>query len=118
MGTFLIDERELAVNNYVVVEAAANLSLLDLRDDGAVRMGIPSDVGRGSSQGFARKWSVAFHDHPSSPDGIIYPSRLNGETNVAVYDRAIAKLRANAPVSLLRAVGLAHVLDNLKVGLA
>jgi hypothetical protein len=27
-------------------------------------------------------------------DGIIYPSRLNNETNLAIYDRAVGKLRA------------------------
>jgi hypothetical protein len=46
--------------------------LVDLRGDGPVRMGVPSDVARGSAQLLARQWSVAFHAHPSTPDGIIY----------------------------------------------
>jgi hypothetical protein len=53
----------------------------------------------------------------AEPDGIIYPSRLNGETNLAVYDRAIPKLRAVAQRELLKQKGLAAVLRDLKVGL-
>jgi len=44
-------------------------------------MGVPSDVARASQQSLSRVWSVAFFEHPEKPDGIIYPSRLNAETN-------------------------------------
>ena len=93
------------------------MSLVDLRGDGPLRMGIPSDVARGSKQSLARRWSLAIHEHPFQPDGIIYPSRLNGETNLAVYDRAIMKLSAVAHNELLSEIGLAKVLRDLKVGL-
>jgi hypothetical protein len=70
----------------------------------------------------ARTWladgRVAFHEHPAQPDGIIYPSRLNGATNLAVYDRSIAKLQPKRVVTLLGAPGLAQVLDDFRVGLA
>lgn len=68
------------------------LNLVDLRGDGLIRMGIPSDVARAQSQKLARIWSRALWQHETRPDGIIYPSRLNGETNIAVFDRALAKL--------------------------
>lgn len=45
-------------------------------------------------QSLGRAWSLAFHEHRSVPDGIIYPSRLNGHTNLAIFDRAISKLSA------------------------
>lgn len=61
-----------------------DLKLLDLRGDGPVRMGIPSDVVHGAKQSPARAWSVAFREHPAAIDGIIYPSRLNGEHNLAI----------------------------------
>jgi len=51
-------------------------------------MGIPSDVVHGASQSLARRWSAAFHEHPEQIEGLIYPSRLNGEPNLAIYDRA------------------------------
>ena len=80
-------------------------------------MGVPSDVPRGSRQTLARLWSVAFHDHPEHVDGIVYASRLNGETNLAIYDRGVGKLIAPRIHVLRRAPGLARVLDDLAVGL-
>ncbi|MBZ9772318.1 RES family NAD+ phosphorylase [Mesorhizobium sp. CO1-1-8] len=113
----LLDENDLAVRSYGAIEVMRALSLVDLRGDGPLRMGIPSDVARGSLQSLARRWSIAIHDHPTQPDGIIYPSRLNGETNLAIYDRAILKLNAVTHKPLLKEFGLAPVLRDLKVGL-
>ena len=92
-------------------------TIIDLRGDGPVRMGIPSDVPRGSKQSLARKWSVAFHDHPEEVDGIIYPSRLNGETNLAVYDRAVGKLVTPEVHILRRTPGLGRVLNDLAIAI-
>ena len=113
----LLDENDLAARSYGMIEVMTALSVVDLRGDGPLRMGIPSDVARGSSQSLARRWSVAIHDHATQPDGIIYPSRLNGETNLAIYGRAIPKLRAVTHGPLLEETGLAAVLRALKIGL-
>ncbi len=113
----ILDERDLAARSYAEVEVAAPLALVDLRNDGPMRMGVPSDVVRGSKQSLARLWSVAFHEHPAQADGIVYPSRLNGETNLVIYDRAIGKLVALSSGPLLRQPGLARVLRDLKLGL-
>ncbi|GJD97664.1 RES family NAD+ phosphorylase [Methylobacterium iners] len=113
----LLDERDLAARSYAEVEVTQALSLVDLREDGPLRMGVPSDVARGSKQSLSRLWSVAFHEHPAGADGIIYPSRLNGETNLAVYGRAVGKLAAVSTGPLLRAPDFARVLRDLKVGL-
>jgi hypothetical protein len=80
-------------------------------------MGIPTDVVRGSKQGLARRWSVAVHAHPEQVDGLIYPSRLNGETNLALYDRAILKLTSTRTTVLKRASGLAAALGEFEVAL-
>ena len=89
--------------------------MVDLREDRAVAMGVPSDVHRTSRHALGRAWSVAFHEHPSRPDGIIYSSRLNGHTNLAVYDRAIPKLRPLRVRHLLAVPDLVSVLDDLSV---
>ncbi|VWX50499.1 RES family NAD+ phosphorylase [Novosphingobium sp. 9U] len=94
-----------------------DLKLLDLRRDGPVKMGIPSDVVRGAKQSLARVWSVAFHDHPAAIDGIIYPSRLNGEHNLAIYDRAVPALACTGIAPLTRARGLAQVLRDFEVAI-
>lgn len=93
------------------------LRLLDLTGDGPVRMGVPSDVVRGSHQSLARKWSVAFHDQPAAVDGIIYPSRLNNETNLAIYGRSVPKLDPLRNHGLKQAPGMADVLDDFLVAL-
>jgi len=117
IGDYLLAESELATRRYAEIGVAQGLELLDLRGDGPVRMGIPSDVIRASRQSLARKWSVAFHEHPRRVDGIIYPSRLNNEANVAVYGRAVDKLTVNRVDVLLSAAELPDVLNDLLVGL-
>jgi hypothetical protein len=117
IGAMPIAETELRDRHYAEIEIVRPLRMVDLRDDGAVIMGVPSDVAKATSQTLARAWSVAFHEHPETPDGIIYPSRLNGHTNLAVFDRAIPKLRAVRVMNLLSAPGLAAVLNDLQVSL-
>ena len=77
------------------------LRVVDLRGDHLVRMGVPTDVARARSQELGRLWSRAFWSHDEKPDGIVYDSRLNGETNIAIYDRALAKFSAVATPKLV-----------------
>jgi hypothetical protein len=75
VGQIAIAESDLDDRRYSEIRDREPLRLLDLTGDGPVRMGIPSDVARGRRQALARKWSVAFYEHPQQPDGIVYPSR-------------------------------------------
>jgi hypothetical protein len=118
IGEYVIAESELRSRRYVRVEPVSTLNLVDLRGDGCVRMGIPSDVPRSSKQALSRRWSLAFYQHPSRPDGIIYSSRLNDDTNLAIYDRAVPKLREVSNTPLIDAPGFAKVLDDLLVAIA
>ncbi|MER8522957.1 RES family NAD+ phosphorylase [Mesorhizobium sp. M0220] len=112
-----IEEVELTRRRYAEIATTTDLRLVDLRGDNAVRMGVPTDVVRAQRQNLARRWSLAFHEHPSEPDGIIYPSRLNEATNLAIYDRATPKLQPKRVMTLLGAPGLAQVLEDFRVGL-
>jgi hypothetical protein len=117
VGELPIEEKEIYARRYAEVETIADLNLVDLRDDHAIRMGVPTDVARSSRQSLARTWGLAFHGHPSLPDGIIYPSRLNGHTNIAVFGRAVSKLAPARVVPLIGAPGLAAVINDLRVSL-
>jgi hypothetical protein len=117
MGDLPIAESELHDRQYAEIEVDASLTMVDLRDDGPIKMGVPTDVAKASNQSLARAWAVAFHEHRQQVDGIIYPSRLNGHTNLAVFDRAVEKLRAVRTTKLIRAPGLAGVLDDLNVAI-
>ena len=117
VGDYPLDEAELRARRFTIVEVAEPLAVVDLRKDGGVRLGVPSDVFRAFDQRLARQWSVAIHDHPAAPDGIAYESRLNGETNLALYDRAVPKLNVAAAMRLLEAPGLPDLLDDLSIAL-
>lgn len=117
VGDHLMAETELDIRQYAEIAAREELKLLDLTGSGPVRLGVPSDVVRGSKQTLARQWSAAFYEHPEQVDGILYPSRLNGEVNLAIYDRAVPKLEVRTTSTLLHASGLARVLNRLKVAL-
>lgn len=117
VGEVEVEEAELDDRCYAEVRVREPLRLLDLTGDGPVRMGIPSDVVRGSRQGLARQWSLVFHDHPAVIDGIIYPSRLNNETNLAIYGRSAPKLEPLGNQSLKRAPGMADVLNDFLIAL-
>ncbi|MBY5324329.1 RES family NAD+ phosphorylase [Rhizobium leguminosarum] len=116
-GDLPIEEKEIYSRRYAEIETITELSLVDLRDDHAIRMGVPTDVVKSSRQSLARSWSLAFHEHKSLPDGIIYPSRLNGHTNIAVFGRAVSKLAPARVVPLIGASGLARVISDLRVSL-
>lgn len=117
VGEIDLEESELTDRNYSEIQVRAPLRLIDLRDDRLVRMGIPTDVARGTHQALARRWSLAIFNHPAAVDGIVYPSRLINQTNLAIYDRAIAKLTPQKTVGLDRAPGIGRVLDDYKVAL-
>ena len=117
IGDYPLEEIELLRRQVAIIAPTRALRVIDLRGDGPVRMGIPSDVARGSDHSLGRRWSAAFHDHPAGVDGIIYSSRLNGEDNVAVYDRSVGALTCTGVTSLLRAPGFARVLNELKVAI-
>jgi hypothetical protein len=117
VGFLPMGEDELEQRHYADIEVGAPLRLVDLREDQAVRMGVPSDVHRASRHTMGRAWSVAFHEHPSVPDGIIYPSRLSGHTNLAIYDRGVPKLRPVRVRRLTAVPELAQTLDDLDVEL-
>lgn len=117
IGNLPIAEAELSTRRYAEIEVVVALSMVDLRDDHAIVMGVPTDVAKASDQHLARVWSVAFHEHSCKPDGIIYPSRLNGHTNLAVFGRAVANLRQVQCVELINAPGLAAVLNDLQVAI-
>ncbi|KJS40470.1 MAG: hypothetical protein VR70_05680 [Rhodospirillaceae bacterium BRH_c57] len=97
-----IDLAELRSRDRARVQALQPLRLVSLIGAAPLRMGVPSDVTGATNQVLARWWSVAFHDHPVQPDGILYPSRRQPTlTNIALYDRALPKLDIIDRVPLL-----------------
>jgi len=76
----------------VTTKRGMKLCLLDLRKDACSRIGIPTDTVRAKNQ--AASWALGRDIYFMFPyiDGIIFPSRIDGEDNYMVFDRAIEKL--------------------------
>lgn len=113
----LIEESEFEIRLYAEIEIVEPLMLVDLRENGPIAMGVPSDVHRGTRQTLGRVWSLAFHEHPQAPDGIIYPSRLNSQINLAIYGRAVSKLKTVRLRRLIDVGELGPVLTDLRIAL-
>lgn len=105
-GAIPISEEEMLRHDRARVMVVEPLRLVSLCGSAPLRMGVPSDVTGAKSQTLARWWSVAFHDHPDKPDGILYPSRRQSTlTNIALYDRALHKVTLVDRVGLLACAG-------------
>jgi hypothetical protein len=115
---YVIAQAEIDCRSLATIVPVAPLTLVDLTGDGPLRMGVPSDVAGASDQTLARQWSVAFHDHPSKPDGVYYPSRLNEERCIALYARAIGKVEATAKPRLIDCrAELAAIINDLEIAI-
>lgn len=95
-GAVPIPMAEIAALACAEIIVAAPLTLIDLTGDARLRMGVPSDVAGARDHVLSYMWSAAFHAHPSAPDGVLYPSRLDGQRCIALYDRAVGKLSVGA----------------------
>jgi len=69
------------------------LNLLDLRDTGCVDIGAPTDAVRARHFAAGRALGKAVYEEHRDVDGFIYASRLTGDDCIAVFDRAVGKLR-------------------------
>ena len=118
IGSFPLPIAELEQWTCATIETADNLRLADLRMDNSIRMGIPSGVMRNDNHQLGQLWSRALFGHSEKPDGVIYDTRLNRETNIAVYNRALGKMRALDTSRLLDCKrDLAKILDELDIAL-
>jgi len=80
----------------------SRLALIDLRGDGPVRMGAPSAVAHDGNHAAGRALSAAVHAGVPEADGFLFSSRFTGDRCVAIFDRALGKLRTIDIVELVR----------------
>ena len=111
----LLDRAELADYAHVEIAILQPLDVVDLRGGNAIALGLPTDAIGARSHAPGRRASLEFYQHPKYFDGIAYPSRLNGDSDIAVYDRAIPKLSAGPRQKLDTHAELAAVLDAYRV---
>lgn len=105
------------VESALIVSIASEvpLSLLDLRGDGPVRIGAPSAVAHDGNHAAGRALSGAIHDGVLEADGFLFASRFTGDRCVAVFGRALGRLRATGTVDLVRHADFLEALDDYDI---
>jgi hypothetical protein len=116
-GPLLLSRSDLDDYVHVRVTVQARLKLVDLRGGNAVALGVPTDAVRASSHRLGQRASLAIYRRADRLDGIWYPSRLNGDNNLAVYDRAVPKLSAGPRRKLGLCPELAPILTAYRIAL-
>jgi hypothetical protein len=116
-GPLVLSASDLDDYVHVPITVQARLNLVDLRGGNPVSLGLPTDAVHARSHRFGQQASLAVYKRSDRPDGIWYPSRLNGDENLAVYDRAIRKLSAGPRRKLGSCPELAPSLTAYRVAL-
>jgi hypothetical protein len=116
-GPLLLSAADLDAYVHVHVSLTSALNLLDLRGGNPIAMGVPTNAVRANSHRLGQRASRAAHDRPEQLDGIWYPSRLNNEDNLAIFDRSLGKLSAGPRRRLAVCPELAPVLSKYQVAL-
>ncbi|MDA7949439.1 MAG: RES family NAD+ phosphorylase [Hyphomicrobiaceae bacterium] len=101
----------------IATSSRAKLNLLDLRKDGCVRLGAPTDTVRARNHAAGRKFGRAIHSGHEDIDGLLFSSRLTGGDVCAIFDRAIAKLKATRTGMLPDHPDLARMLSTYDIKL-
>ena len=97
------------------IGSEGTLSLVDLRGDGAVRVGAPSAVAHDGNHAAGRALSSAVHGSVTEADGFLFASRFTGDRCVAVFDRAFDRLRADSPTELILHAEFLDALDEYDI---
>jgi hypothetical protein len=93
------------------------LNLLDLRDTGCVDIGAPTDAVRARHFAAGQALGKAVYEEHKDVDGFIYASRLTGDGCIAVFERAVKKLRVVEACELKDHAELPAVFERNKVAL-
>ena len=102
------------------IEIVRDLRVVDLTGPGLAQIRADGRLTTGDYT-VAQRWSLALHEHPDRPDGVIWCSRFDpSRVCLAVYDRARLLIRT-VPVGGLAdpgfAADLAVILDRYSIGL-
>ena len=99
----------------VTIGSDGPLSLVDLRDDGPVRIGAPSAVAHDGNHAAGRALSAAVHGGVPEADGFVFASRFTGDLCVALFERAFGRLRAGGTAELVRHAEFLDILDEYDI---
>ena len=99
----------------VSLRSAVPLDLVDLRGDGAVRIGAPTAVAHDANHSAGRALSAATYAKVPEADGFLYKSRFTDHECAAVFDRAIEKLECLDVTPLIQYADFLSVLREYRI---
>ncbi len=106
---------DIQVRDVVCLESREDLTVVDLRGDGPIRIGVSPAVTHDTNHAAGRALSAAtFADVPEA-DGFMFQSRFMGHRCVAVFDRAIGKLNGIGVTPLIEHADFLEALDDYDI---
>lgn len=105
----VISQSELIAVDVGIITLSRELKLLDFQDGKLIGTSVDTDLVQ--RREFMPGWARALYDHPAAFDGALYPSRLTGNLNVALYDRGIAQASLVRKTQLLHWPDIEDILD-------
>ena len=106
---------EIDARLVVSLESREDLTLVDLRGDGPIQIGASPAVAHDSNHFAGRSLSAATFADVREADGFLFHSRFTGHLCVAVFDRAIGKLRGLRVTPLIEHVDFLEALDDYDI---
>ncbi len=120
-GVRFVAQKELADRGLALIKPKRPLRLVSLAGEGLARLGADARLTSGESYDVAHRWSLAIHEHPKKPDGIVYTARHDpSRVCVAIFERASVDLEVTSLGSLADPTHtklLAMLLDTYDFGL-
>jgi hypothetical protein len=101
----------------ITTRSRARLNLLDLRKDGCVRLGAPTDAVHARNHAAGRTVGRVIYTQHEEIDGVLFASCLTGADVCAVFDRAIAKLHVTGTGMLQNHPQLPEILERHQIHL-
>lgn len=97
----MVAEGALADRGLARFEIVSPLRLVAMHGPSLVPLGATSAVSSGPHE-FSREWSLALHEHPDHPDGILYRMRHDDDGfGIALFGRAASRIRYHSNRRLL-----------------
>ena len=94
LGRTVIDPQDLGVRTLSIVSSSRAVTLVDVTGAGLAQIGADARLFSGEHR-VSQLWSRAFFDHPSQPDGILYPARHDPSRRaIALFERGDLELWA------------------------
>jgi len=105
------------LESWLVAEITSHgaLHLVDLRDDGPIRIGAPTAVAHDSRHAAGQSLSAAVHNLLPEADGVLFHSRFTGDRCAAVFDRALDRLQVVSIEPLMQRVEVLDALDEYDI---